>query len=65
MSDLRTRITAAIQANLVWDAPKRSELLADAVISDLGLRQETTYAWRNVRTYPAGTRYVSEWERNE
>lgn len=37
--------------------------LADAVIAELGLRQETTYAWKNGRTYPAGIRYATKWEK--
>ncbi len=35
MSDLRTRIAAVIQANLVWEAPHMAERLADAVIAEL------------------------------
>jgi hypothetical protein len=63
--DLRTRIAAALRT-----ADRRVagfigyDEMADAVIAELGLRRETTYAWRNGRTHPAGTRHATRWERS-
>lgn len=71
--NLRDRITAAIAFVDDWRGVTDPAILADAVIdavieafavelvADLGLRKETVYAWRNGRTYPAGTRYVTKW----
>lgn len=53
--DLRTRIIAALLSE------EDVALMADAVIEELGLRQETTYAWKNGRTYRSGIRYVTKW----
>lgn len=54
-SNLRDRIAAAIQENLVWEAPNMSARLADAVIAEL-----------NFRTDQVGTltRHVTEWTTN-
>ncbi len=62
MSDLRTRIAAAIaKAQFDFDegepynGPEDAEVLADAVITELGLEEELTYG---------GTmrRYVTDWK---
>lgn len=69
-SDLRDRIAAVIQENLVWEAPNMSARLADAVIEAV-LRLE-----RGQRSKPDGplwgsdnrynvTRYVTEWTPDE
>lgn len=63
--DLRDRLVRAIQLSNTVLYPNEWHPIADSIIKELGLRQETVYAWKNGRTYPAGTRYVSEWERNE
>jgi len=71
MSDLRDRIAAVIQANLVWEAPNMSGRLADAVIAELGLSVE-----HGQRSNPTGplwgadnrhtvTRYVTPWRQDD
>ena len=66
MSDLRTRIAAALkkvdEAQAPWAGPVSYDGLADAVIAELGLRQETVYAWNNHRSWPTGTRWVTDWK---
>jgi hypothetical protein len=71
--DLRTRIAATIyHTAAAWDQDWPWESLvdhvkviyleqADAVIEKLGLRQETVYAWSNHRSWPTGTRWVTDW----
>ena len=60
MSDLRTRIAAALlerffaREDVALDA-------ADAVIRELGMRQETTYD----RSWKTGTRYVTAWKADD
>ncbi len=75
MSDLRTRIAAALYRNAAkgflelqkpWDETYPVAQwywldTADAVIRELGLRQETTYAWNNNESWPTATRYVTKW----
>jgi hypothetical protein len=68
MSDLRTRI-AAVLAKVVVDKNldvRHHDLyeMADAVIAELGLRQEIKEA---VKTPPklTFTRYVTEWEADD
>ena len=64
--NLHDRIAAALKAVDDMRVCKLTthdiKFMADAVIADLGLRQETTYRWKNGRTYPAGTRYATKWE---
>lgn len=57
MSDLRDRITAAIECerNKWAGSDAASETLADAVIAELGLRYEPCYDDDSYR-------YVTEWE---
>jgi hypothetical protein len=69
MSDsLRERIAAVVaRANDCWCEDCHVEpddfdlMVADAVIAELGLRQETVYAWRNGRSRASGVRYVTGW----
>jgi hypothetical protein len=60
MSDLRDRIIAAIRS----EQTGTNEEIADAVIAELGLRQEIKEA---VKTPPklTFTRYVTEWEADD
>ena len=64
MSDLRTRIAAALRQELFGnggDGDVEPEALADAVIAELGLRQEIKEA---VKTPPklTFTRYLTDWK---
>jgi hypothetical protein len=67
MSELRDRLLDNIIDHWpdTWHGSTVQQLqaytMADALIEELGLRRETTYAWRNSRTVPTGTRYVTEW----
>ena len=63
--DLRTRIANAIVGVDDWRGVTDPAILADAVIVDLGLRQETTYAWNKGRTIPTGIRYATPWRTDE
>lgn len=63
---LRDRIAAALQS---LTGPESSgdltyECMADMVITELGLRRETVYAWRNGRSHAAGIRYVTDWRKD-
>jgi hypothetical protein len=63
---LRDRIAKVLSDTLL--APISmcdAEVLAEAVIAALGLRQETTYAWNNNRTRATGHRYVTKWTTHE
>jgi hypothetical protein len=60
MSDLRTRIAAAIEGEVDHLVPRSDiELAADAVIRELGLRQEAAFDSKTDRLI--GHRYVTAW----
>lgn len=66
MSDLRTRIAAAISGVDDWRGVTDPTILADAVIAELGLgRRETLPAKIEPFIQPAAHRYVTEWVADE
>lgn len=61
---IRDRIVAALQS--LTGPGSSGDLsyggMADVVIQELGLRQETAHAWRGNSSYVTGIRYVTDWE---
>lgn len=76
MSDLRTRIAAVLLDHELANGDCCCEQrylfgscwethVADAIIRELGLREETAYAWNNNRSRATGKRYVTDWRGEE
>ena len=61
--EIRARIAQTIYGDGNEMSWPRAVELADLIIWELGLRQETSHAWNGRRNLAIASRYITEWSK--